>query len=126
MASRASSKQPDVSDLILCSISFCDILLYSSNTKTITKWNYKLKKKEEINIYGENEHLVTGSHYSLAHFRKKLISNAGETQEVCGKWNEPEERGYQASLFPYLRPRSLTHQMEITFREICFLFSLFP
>jgi len=49
MASRASSKLPDVSDLILCSISFCAILLYSSNTTN----NYKKLKKriEETKMF---------------------------------------------------------------------------
>jgi hypothetical protein len=37
IANRASSKLPDVSDLMLCSMSFCEILLYSSNTMTNNK-----------------------------------------------------------------------------------------
>jgi hypothetical protein len=46
IASRASSKLPDVSDLMLCSISFCDILLYSSNTTNDNEMALLIIKKK--------------------------------------------------------------------------------
>lgn len=68
--------------------------------------------------------------YSLAYIRRQLIINVSENREAYGKWNGQRNilplGGYQASPFPYLGPRFLTHIIVIMSGEICFLFSLFP
>lgn len=93
MASRASSKLPDVSDLILCSISFCAILLYSSNTTN----NYKKLKKriEETKMFTRKSIfnytlLVILWHFSRGNqlatwARTRVPTTSGMGQRRCGR-----------------------------------------